>query len=153
MFKHFYQSIGQKNRRLLVDQDLFLSGTALLHTLLVLFCNIYHFCAQYKPSSSVALFFSPSTIVMSFFLLYSTQCSQLFPLSSLPLGIIMNKKSLSTEGNMYMVNLNHIEGAESKEGYESEAHCSDNESGTDMQSLASPAAIASDLPYLCIMFI
>uniref|UniRef100_A0A674CQE9 SET domain bifurcated histone lysine methyltransferase 1a n=1 Tax=Salmo trutta TaxID=8032 RepID=A0A674CQE9_SALTR len=46
---------------------------------------------------------------------------------------------LSTEGNMYMVNLNHIEGAESKEGYESEAHCSDNESGTDMQSLASPA--------------
>uniref|UniRef100_A0A8C7MMG2 Pre-SET domain-containing protein n=1 Tax=Oncorhynchus kisutch TaxID=8019 RepID=A0A8C7MMG2_ONCKI len=56
-------------------------------------------------------------------------------------------------GNMYMVNLNHIEGAESKEGYESEARCSDNESGTDMQSLASPAAIASDLPYLCIMFI
>uniref|UniRef100_A0A8C7HY21 Histone-lysine N-methyltransferase SETDB1 n=1 Tax=Oncorhynchus kisutch TaxID=8019 RepID=A0A8C7HY21_ONCKI len=42
-------------------------------------------------------------------------------------------------GNMYMVNLNHIEGAESKEGYESEARCSDNESGTDMQSLASPA--------------
>ncbi|XP_029513741.2 histone-lysine N-methyltransferase SETDB1-B-like [Oncorhynchus nerka] len=46
-------------------------------------------------------------------------------------GIIMNKKSLSTEGNMYMVNLNHIEGAESKEGYESEARCSDNESGSE----------------------
>ncbi|XP_041738795.1 histone-lysine N-methyltransferase SETDB1-A isoform X1 [Coregonus clupeaformis] len=46
-------------------------------------------------------------------------------------GIIMNKKSLGTEGNMYMVNLNHIEGAESKEGYESEARRSDKESGSE----------------------
>ena len=57
----------------------------------------------------------------------------------------MNKKSLSTEGNMYMVNLNHIEGAESKEGYESEARCSDNESGTDMQSLTCSHSIRSTL--------
>ncbi|CAB1351289.1 unnamed protein product [Coregonus sp. 'balchen'] len=46
-------------------------------------------------------------------------------------GIIMNKKSLGTEGNMYMVNLNHIEGAENKEGYESEARRSDKESGSE----------------------
>ncbi|KAM9416129.1 LOW QUALITY PROTEIN: histone-lysine N-methyltransferase SETDB1-A, partial [Salvelinus alpinus] len=50
-------------------------------------------------------------------------------------GIIMNKKSLGTEGNMYVVNLNHIEGAESKEGYESETRCSDNESGSEEEPI------------------
>uniref|UniRef100_A0A4W5P345 Pre-SET domain-containing protein n=1 Tax=Hucho hucho TaxID=62062 RepID=A0A4W5P345_9TELE len=50
-------------------------------------------------------------------------------------GIIMNKKSLGTEGNMYVVNQNHIEGAESKESYESEARCSDNESGSEEEPI------------------
>uniref|UniRef100_A0A3P8XKQ6 Pre-SET domain-containing protein n=1 Tax=Esox lucius TaxID=8010 RepID=A0A3P8XKQ6_ESOLU len=53
-------------------------------------------------------------------------------------GRILNKKSLTTEANVYMVNLNHIEEAESKDGYESEAHFSDKESGTDTEPGLTP---------------
>uniref|UniRef100_A0AAY5KZT2 SET domain bifurcated histone lysine methyltransferase 2 n=1 Tax=Esox lucius TaxID=8010 RepID=A0AAY5KZT2_ESOLU len=50
-------------------------------------------------------------------------------------GRILNKKSLTTEANVYMVNLNHIEEAESKDGYESEAHFSDKESGSELEPI------------------
>ncbi|KAL0962530.1 hypothetical protein UPYG_G00341290 [Umbra pygmaea] len=58
-------------------------------------------------------------------------------------GRIVNKKSLTTEANVYMVNLNHIEGAEDKEGYESEAHISE-ESGTEEQIEDSSETDVSD---------
>ncbi|KAJ8000366.1 hypothetical protein DPEC_G00204080 [Dallia pectoralis] len=48
-------------------------------------------------------------------------------------GRIVKKKSLTTDANVYMVSLNHMQAARTKDGYESEAHVSDNGLGSEQE--------------------
>lgn len=75
------------------------------------------------------------------------------PFSSTLLGKILTDDFADKEGlemgDEYFANLDHIESVENfKEGYESEAHCSDSEgSGVDMSRLKiQPSALVSSNP-------
>lgn len=77
----------------------------------------------------------------------------LFPLSSTLQGKILTDDFADKEGlemgDEYFANLDHIESVENfKEGYESEAHCSDSDgSGVDMSRIKiQPSALVSSHP-------
>lgn len=65
----------------------------------------------------------------------SSYCSDPFHTGKVVKDEVVNTES-AMSGNEYLANLDYIEGVEKlKEGYESEAHCSDKEDESDKKTL------------------